>query len=190
MDDTQRSHGAMVAFARWCIGHRRRVVVVWLAVAIVATVVAGSIGNTWATNFGLPGTESQRAADLLNHQFRAQSGDLDTVVFHVSRGTIDAPPVRAAMTRLLRQVRGAPHVVGMLSPYSPRGAVQVSRDRRTAFATVQYDKRANLLANNTGQPVLTAVNAVHVPGLRVAAGGQVIEQAEGFNIGQIGRAHV
>ena len=178
-----KQSGTMVTFVRWCIGHRRRVVVAWLVVAVLATVIAGSIGNRWATNFSLPGTESQRAADLLTHEFRAQSGDLDTVVFHVSHGTIEAPAVRAAIARLLGQVRGAPHVVGVVSPYGPRGAVQVSGDRRTAFATVQYDKRANLLPNNTGQPVLNAVAAVHVPGLQVAAGGQVIEQAEGFNVG-------
>ena len=31
--------------------------------------------------------------------------------------------------------------------------------------------------------MLDAINAIHVPGLKVAAGGQVIEQAEGFSIG-------
>jgi RND superfamily putative drug exporter len=46
-----------------------------------------------------------------------------------------------------------------------------------------YGKRANQLPDATGKPVLDAVNGVRVPGLRVAAGGQVIEQAEGFNIG-------
>ena len=58
-----------------------------------------------------------------------------------------------------------PHVVSVVSPYSAAGAVEVSRDRSTAFATVNYDKRANLLPDKTGQPVLTAINAVHVPGL-------------------------
>src|SRR5207248_8656338 len=66
---------------------------------------------------------------------------------------------------------------------SSRGALQVSRDRRTAFAFVLYSKRANLLPNSTGTPVLGAVNAANRPDLQVAAGGQVIEQAEGFSIG-------
>ena len=43
------------------------------------------------------GTESQRAFDLLNREFRTQSGDVDMIVFHVSHGTIDSPAVRAAM---------------------------------------------------------------------------------------------
>ena len=91
--------------------------------------------------------------------------------------------MRAAITPMLARVGRMPHVVSVISPYSTAGAVEVSRDRRTAFATVNYDKRANLLPDKTGQPVLNAIDAVRVPGLQLAAGGQVIEQAEGFNIG-------
>ena len=72
---------------------------------------------------------------------------------------------------------------GSSAPTRRRGAVQVSPDRTTAFATINYDQPANLLANDTGKPVLDQVNAVHVPGLQVAAGGQVIENAEGFSVG-------
>jgi putative drug exporter of the RND superfamily len=53
----------------------------------------------------------------------------------------------------------------------------------TAFATINYDEPANLLPADTGTPVLRQVKAVHVPGLRIAAGGQVIESAEKFGIG-------
>ena len=52
-----------------------------------------------------------------------------------------------------------PHVVRVVSPYTAAGAVEVSKDRQTAFATINYDKRANLLPDNTGKPVLDAVNS-------------------------------
>jgi putative drug exporter of the RND superfamily len=141
------------------------------------------VGNHYATNFTLPGTESQHATDLLAREFKAQSGDVDTIVFHVSRGTIDSPAVRAAIEPILGRVNTFPHVSGVVSPYGPGGTVQVSRSRTTAFATVNYDKPANLLPNATGQRLLDQLRAVHVPGLRVAAGGQVVENAEGFNVG-------
>jgi putative drug exporter of the RND superfamily len=173
----------MRRLARWCTTHRRRVVVGWIAVAILITALAGSVGRHYATNFGLPGTESQRASDLLTHEFTAQSGDQDTIVFHVSRGTVDSPQVRATVGKLLARVRTFPHVVAVTGPYSSRGSTQISSNRVTAFATINYDKRANLLPSNTGQPVLRAVNAIHVPGMSIAAGGQVIEAAEGFSIG-------
>src|ERR1035441_9278000 len=119
----------MLKLTRSCIAHRRRVVLVWLAVAVITTVVAGVIGRAYATNFSLPGTESQRALDLLRRDFPAQSGDVDTIVFRVSHGTIDSPAVRAAIGPLLARVRREPHVAAVLSPYSSRGALEVSRDR-------------------------------------------------------------
>ncbi len=173
----------MIGLTRWCIAHRRWVVIGWVVIAIATTVIAGAIGRQYATNFSLPGTESQHVTDLLAKEFPTQGGDVDTFVFHTASGSVRDPRVRAAITPLLQKVSGMPHVVSVLSPYSLRGAAEISKDGRTAFATINYTKRANLLPDNTGKPVLDAVNQIHVPGLQVAAGGQVIEQAEGFSVG-------
>ncbi len=173
----------MVRLGRWCIAHRRWVIGGWVVVAVLTTVIAGAVGRQYATDFSLPGTEAQRVLDLLGNQFKAQSGDVDTIVIHNAAGSVNDPAVRKAVTPLLASVAKMPHVVSVISPYSSAGAVEVSKDGKTAFATVNYDKRANLLPDKTGQPLLNAVNAVKVPGLKLAAGGQVIENAEGFNIG-------
>jgi putative drug exporter of the RND superfamily len=161
---------------RWCIAHRGRVFIGWIAIAIITTVVASAAGRNYATNFSLPGTESQRALDLLKREFPAQSGDVDTIVFHTANGTVDDPEVQAAINKLKEQVAKDPHVISV-------GTVVVSHDRMTAFATINYDKPANLVPNAAGKPVLDQINAVHVPGLTVAAGGQVIANAQGFSVG-------
>ena len=166
----------MLKVTRWCIAHRRRVFIAWIAIAIITTVVASAAGRNYATNFSLPGTESQRALDLLKKEFPAQSGDVDTIVFHTANGTVDDPEVRAAITKLLAQVKTDPHVISV-------GTVVVSQDRRTAFATINYNKPANLVPNDAGKPVLAQIDAVNVPGLKIAAGGQVMENAEGFSVG-------
>ncbi len=173
----------MLKVTRWCIAHRGRVFVAWIAIAVITTAVASAAGRNYATNFSLPGTESQRALDLLKKQFPAQSGDVDTIVFHTANGTVDDPQVQSAITKLLDEVQGDPHVVLVRSPFGPDGAGQISHDRRTAFAVVNYNKPANLVPNDAGTPVLNQVAAVHVPGLKVAAGGQVMENAEGFTVG-------
>jgi RND superfamily putative drug exporter len=175
----------MQKLTRWCIDNRRKVVIAWILIAVGASVAAQAAGRNYATNFTLPGTQSQRALDLLGKDFPAQSGDADILVFHTTTGTIESPAVKTAMTKAIKRVGTFPHVVpnGVISPYGPHGAVEISRDHKTAFATINYDKRANLLPNDTGAPVLALVKSIHVPGLSVAAGGQVIEQAEGFSIG-------
>src|SRR3984957_4736697 len=109
----------MLRLTRWCISHRRQVIVAWILIAVVTTVVAGVVGRHYATNFTLPGTESQRVADLLNNEFPAQKGDVDTIVFRTSNGTIDDIAVRRAIAPLLAKVSRMPHVQGVVSPYGP-----------------------------------------------------------------------
>ncbi len=173
----------MLKVARWCLEHRKKVVVAWLAIAVLTTVLAQAAGRHYATNFTLPGTESQRALNLLKREFPAQGGDIDPIVFSTSSGNVYSPRVRNSIRPLIARVARLPHVAEVLSPYTGRGRLQVSADRRTAFASVLYDKPPNQLAQSAGTPVLNAVHGVHVPGFRVAAGGQVIENAEGFSVG-------
>ncbi len=143
-----------------------------------------AVGRNYSTDFTLPGTQSQRVSDLLTKEFPSQSGDIDTIVFRYTNGRYDAPAVKTAIEGLLRKVAKDPDVVSVSSPYTAEGSkVQVSKDGQIAFATVNYTKRANLLPDKTGKPVLDQIAKVDVPGLKSAAGGQVIEQAEGFNIG-------
>ena len=173
----------MIGLSRWCIAHRRWVVVGWILIAVLTTVIATGVGRNYATDFSLPGTESQHVVDLLKSEFPAQSGDTDTIVWHNAQGSATAPNVRAQIAPLLAKVERMPHVVAVGSPFGPGGAAQISKDGHTAFAVVDYDKRANLLPDNTGKPVLDAIDQIKVPGLKLAAGGQVIEMAEGFSIG-------
>jgi RND superfamily putative drug exporter len=165
------------------MAHRGRVVAAWVLLAIALTVLARAVGPNYVTEFSLPGTQTQQATDLLRSDFPAQSGDADVIVFHVSQGGVDSRVVRDALIPLLAHVRAYPHVTAVVSPFSTRGAVQVSSNGKTAFATVNYNEPANKLPTATGKPLLAAVAAIHVSGLEVAAGGQVIENAEGFNIG-------
>jgi putative drug exporter of the RND superfamily len=173
----------MLALAHWCIAHRRRVVIGWILIAVLFNVLAQAAGRNYSTDFSLPGTEAQRALDLLKRDFRTQSGDIETIVFRTARGSVFSPQVTSPVTSLLTRVGGMPHVVAVVSPYSSRGALQVSGDHSTAFAQVYYDKPPNQLPSTTGQPLLNAIDGLHVSGLKIAAGGAVTEQAEGFSIG-------
>src|SRR5579884_1282386 len=78
---SSRRRQSMIGLSRWCMTHRRWVILAWLAVAVGTNFIAAAVGRNYATNFTLPGTESQRVADLLTHQFKVQSGDVDTIVF-------------------------------------------------------------------------------------------------------------
>jgi RND superfamily putative drug exporter len=171
------------ALSRWCIDHRRRVIVGWVLIAVVMTVISTAVGRQYANDFSLPNTESQHVVDLLKSEFPGQGGDVDQIVFHTTTGTVQSAAVRNAIEPLLKQAQTMPHVASVVSPYTSGGGYEISKDGRTAFATVTYTKRANLLPNDTAKPLLDAIKKITVKGLTVAAGGQVIEAAEGFSVG-------
>jgi len=55
-------------------------------VLVVALGASIKLGSAYSSSSAIPGTESQRAIDLLACDFRAQAGDTDQIVLQVSSG--------------------------------------------------------------------------------------------------------
>ena len=166
----------MASFARWCFRHRLIVVIAWLVVLATVIGVDRSVGNAYTNTFNLPGTQSTEALNLLSAALPKQSGDSDSIVWHVASGSVNEPAVRTRLTALLQLVAKSPSVAGVTSPYAPAGAAQISRDGRTAYATVVFTKLANALPRADVERVISLTKAAGKPGLEVAIGGQAIEQ--------------
>ena len=55
--------------ATWCHDHRRRVLLAWLLALVASIAVSGAIGGSFDDASRLPGTDSQRAYDVLAAEF-------------------------------------------------------------------------------------------------------------------------
>jgi RND superfamily putative drug exporter len=167
----------VASFARWCYRHRVIVVVAWVIVLVSVVGIERAVGSAYSNNFSLPGTESTKALDLLQKALPRQSGDSDQIVWHVRSGSVNDPAVRRHIEALLAKVAAARSVAGVRSPYGSGGAVQISRDGKTAYATVLFDKLANQLPKADVNHVIGLVKAARTPNLQVEIGGQAIEDA-------------
>ncbi len=175
----------MLRLARWSTTHRIYVLVGWVLLLVAVNAFAHSAGTSYSNNFTLPGTGAQRAADLLQRSFPSQAGDRDTIVYKVSSGTVRNAAVRARIGAMLAQVATLPHVAGVISPYAGSTAgSSISADGKIAFATVVFDKKANLLPKSAPERVVRVARAAATPGLDVQLGGQAIEltEQEGFGV--------
>src|SRR3954469_19333890 len=92
--------------------HRRLVASFWVALILVAGGLASGLGSGYVNNFTLPGTESQRALDLLRDRFPQQAGDTSQIVFHVQRGSLTDPATKARVQAVVDRVAGLPAVAG------------------------------------------------------------------------------
>ncbi|MCW3056630.1 MAG: family transporter, partial [Solirubrobacterales bacterium] len=186
MSSTTPQKGRLGMVARvggWAAGHRRVVVLGWIVALVGALGVSSAVGTNYGNSFSLKGTDSQRAVDLLKRNFPAQSGDSDQIVLHARSGSVTAATVQARVTPVLAQIARLPHVSGVVSPYSPAGAQAVSRDATIAFATVNFDERANTLPKAAVERVISLADSARSPQLEVQLGGQAIEQAERTSLG-------
>src|SRR5436305_2220599 len=141
MESLARPTSRFVRLARLCKAHPWRTFGVWLVALVLIQVVASGVGKKQISSFRLPGTESQRAYDLLAAHFPAAKGDTDQLVFHARSGSLSDPPTRARITAALQRTAAAGPVARIDSPFSPRG--RVTRDGRIAVATINYDKSTN-----------------------------------------------
>src|SRR5437588_644683 len=179
----QRRPGIVARVGRWAARHRRLVVLGWIVALVGAYGASSAVGTNYSNSFSLKGTDSQRAVDLLKRDFPAQSGDSDQIVFHARSGSVTGPAVKAHVARVLAQIARLPHVSGVVSPYSPAGARAVSRDGQIAFATVNFDQRANVLPKAAVERVISVAHTARSSQLEVQLGGQAIEQTEKVSIG-------
>ena len=137
----------MSALARWCYQHRFVVITVWTGLLIGLAVVSQAMKTSNDNSFTLPGTGSGTAQQLLLRSAPAQAGDSDQIVWRVSHGSVTHPAIEQRMSAMLARVSRLPEVASVTSPYLPGGKVQVSRDERTAYATVNFTQAADNLDN-------------------------------------------
>src|SRR5262249_28375137 len=186
---TQRNGRDMSVLARWCYWHRFVVIVLWVGVLAGLAGMSQVVKTSYDNSFLLPGTDSSNAIQLLQRTVPAQAGDSDTIVWHVDHGSVRDRAVQARISAMLARVARAPEVAAVASPYVPPagsrgggsssgGQAAISRDGRTAFATVNFTQRAGNLDKADITRVIGIAQGARAPGLAVELGGQAIQQSE------------
>ncbi len=175
--DSNRS-SALARWGRFVVRHRGRVLIAWALLIAVIAPIALTLGSGFNDTFTLPGTDSQRALDVLQSRFPSQAGDSATLVIQADTGA-DDPAIRQRVNELLASAARIPEVAGVVSPYDDPAAI--SADRTIAYATVAFDQVADDLDMANAEALLTLGDQSTQPGFRVEVGGRVAAQAESVN---------
>lgn len=154
---------------------RRRWIVLglWLVVLVTVGFFVRSLGAETSNNLDLPGTDSQRASDLLEKRFSPQQNGKNPIVFHVRSGKVTDPGPKQAITESHKAIRNLPHVFNAPSPFSQAGAAQISDDKKTAFIPVLLKISNDQLSEEFAQRFLDAAEPARKAGIEVEAAGQI-----------------
>ncbi len=159
----------------------------WLVVAAWAVVVASFVAMDSRTTadfvdqFSIPGSDSQRARDLLQARFPAEAGSTATLVVHAPRG-LNGPIVRGRVETVVEELRRSPRVASVTTPYDNRALV--SRDGRTGLATIRFDDGERPLERSSIGRLVETAKSASSPDLQFELSGQAVRRYERSGPGQ------
>ncbi|MET7691873.1 MMPL family transporter [Streptomyces sp. NPDC005483] len=169
------------------LAFRRRhfVALLWVALLTLAGVGAFSAPAAGSTSFSIPGTEAQKAFDLLEQRFPGASADGATgrVVFKAPAGEkmTDAAN-RATVAKTVKELGDGSEVVSVTDPFTTNA---VSKDGTVAYTSVRYDAPGMELKDATVNALEKAADEARGTGLTVDVGGDALQaQPEAGAIGE------
>jgi RND superfamily putative drug exporter len=144
------STGGLARWMRACATHPWRVVLSWLGIIVMLVVLVGTVGGSLKDEFSIPGSDTQRATDLIEAEFAEEQGGVLNLVFAAPPGErLDAPDRRAAIEEAIAQLETDEFAPTGTAPEGDAGVTSVgdpfdennfSDDGRIAYAEAQFDR--------------------------------------------------
>ncbi|MEU0198806.1 MULTISPECIES: MMPL family transporter [unclassified Streptomyces] len=159
------------------ISFRRRhlVALIWVALLTLAGVGAASAPAAGNSSFSIPGTEAQKAFDLLEQRFPGMSADGATarVVFKAPSGEkMTDPGNRATVQETVKELADGSEVVSVTDPYRAKA---VSKDGTIAYAQVSYKVSGMELDDAAKDALQDTAQDARKTGLTVEIGGDALQ---------------
>lgn len=160
---------------RLAFRRRRYVALIWVALLALAGFGAASASTATSSSFSIPGTEAQRAFDLLEQRFPGGSADGATarVVFKApDNEKMSDPANKAEVDKVIGELKsGSDQIASVSDPYT---AGAVSKDGSTAYVSVSYKVNSMELTDGTRDALEDAGHAAQKSGMTVEIGGDAL----------------
>jgi putative drug exporter of the RND superfamily len=162
--------------ARFCVRHRRRVLLAWVLLFVAGIVIGGQVFSRLKDTNSSSGSESAQGAAIMD---KATSTGPSAVVL------VKGPPVAAASTRapvqaLTARLERLPQVTGAVNAYTSPDPRLRARDGRASLIVVSVRKSAGMLAQHTTVDAMRSAARGAVPGAQVQVGGDLAAQRDGM----------
>ncbi|BCJ60506.1 MMPL family transporter [Micromonospora endophytica] len=157
---------------RGSMRRRRLVAAIWLVVLVGLGLAAATLRGPTASNFTMPGTESQQALDLLAEQFPAASGATGTIAIKApGPGQLGSPEGQAVVQAITEEAATLPGVIAAVNPFQ---AGAVSPDGQYALVQVQFSGSADTVTEEQRDAYEQVGDQAEAQGWQVAPGGEVL----------------
>jgi RND superfamily putative drug exporter len=138
--------GGLARWTRACASHPWRVVAAWVGIIAVLVALVSTVGGSLKDEFEIPGSDTQKATDLIESEFAEEQGGVLNLVFAAPEGErLDTAERREAIedaVALLESDEFAPteDEAGITSVGDPFDDATFSENGRIAYTEAQFDR--------------------------------------------------
>jgi putative drug exporter of the RND superfamily len=176
----------LARIANYACRHRGRMVLIWIASAIVIIGLGSSLAGEYSADYDTPGSDSEAAGQLAEERFAGYSGQEMYVVWKDEAGA-DSPAVRERMNAFFAEVEQ----VNNVEPHTP---VRFSENGQIGASTLPMTVPGWDFEDDDARKILNAAEDDTGGGLVIRVGGDPIysvqEQTSPEGIGFLGAAIV
>jgi RND superfamily putative drug exporter len=163
---------------RWAFRRRVPVLLFWVGLLVALGAGGQAIKDDYSEAFNVPGTESQRALDLLDERFPGTGGATARIVFAAPpRHTLDEQRYRKAVQPTIERAQAVPQAITTGRQF--RAGIQVSRDRKVAFSDLRFEVPVEDLEDSTKEALERVAGPARAADLQVEFSGGVISTSGG-----------
>jgi putative drug exporter of the RND superfamily len=144
------STGGLARWMRACATHPWRVVLAWVVIIAILIFTVAAFGGSLQDEFEIPGSDTQKATDLIESEFAEEQGGVLNLVFAAPEGErLDTPERKAAIEGAVAELKTDEFAPTGTDPDGKAGITSVgdpfsdntfSDDGRIAYAEAQFDR--------------------------------------------------
>jgi RND superfamily putative drug exporter len=144
------STGALSSWMRACASHPWRVVIAWLGIIAALIALVATVGGQLQDEFEIPGSDTQRATDLIEEEFASEQGGVLNIVFAAPDGeSLQTPERQEAIQAAIAELQTDEFAptgtdpdgeAGITSVTEPFEEIRTSDDGRIMFVEAQFDR--------------------------------------------------
>ncbi|MFJ5307265.1 MMPL family transporter [Streptomyces sp. NPDC088350] len=164
---------------RFSFRRRRLVLMLWIAALAAVGIGAASVSSNTSDSFTLPGTQSQKAIDLLGKEFPQASaaGATARVVFEAPNGQqLKSGANKTEVESLIADLRKAPQVANVSDPYQ---SGLISASGTITYAQVIYKVGQADVTGAARDALHSVADRGEQAGLAVSLGGNAVQEKAG-----------
>jgi RND superfamily putative drug exporter len=150
----------------------------WVVLLVALGVTSQAVKKDTNDAFNVPGTESQRALDLLDEKFPGSGGATARVVFAAPKGhTLDEPQYKEVVDPTIERAQAVPQSITTGEQFA-KGFIP-SRDKTIGFADLHFAVPVEDLKDSTKEALERVAGPARKAGLEVEFSGGVVSTNEG-----------